>query len=940
MGSASETDSTSEAERTVEAERPQADDRASEVRSWFQPVRPASAEASTAEASTAPEGEIAPAQKVRGSDSGSKSDAETEPDTVIFPKLRVGPPPAQNGTATPSTPDTPAPAEASTAGQQQRAEAKTVPSAPVPPSPPSPPALSAPAETPAGAAPAEAERTPPPGGGGSDGRVSDRRASNIRAADSRAAAQKARGPYPGTKPPIWPDVLNETEPETVILPKLRVSRPQAQNGPVAARGATMTAARTGMAEHQPAEAKTAPPAASKPPAPAQTPAAFAPAKPERTPPTAPAAGDEAPGTRGKRQFRRRPRPAVAADAADGRPAAAPKARGGYFGLAPNVRPDVLTEAETIMLPMLDGSRGKTQAGSATDRRPAGGTATASGAVVTDAATQIMPVLQTPPAELAPAPKARRRTRPSFQPPDRYVTSRRTKRLSRLVLFVILCVQACLSLRLHNTAFEDEAQYLYAGHMELEHILHGSALQGDYTSFFSGSPVLYPVAAAALDQVGGLALARALSLVEMLAVTTMAYSIARYLFSERVGLYTAGLYAVTESVIFLGNFATYDATCLFLLAFAAWIMVYTARCRWPLFLLAAPVAALAVAVKYAGLLFVPTIAVLPALAAWPDRRRSVLLHSIGFPIAVAGLLYYALRLGGHPYMAAIKSTTTNRAQGTTPDLTIIREFAEWGGVVFAMAVFGAIAYARRVRTEPNEDMAPEGGRLRRAVLGVTLTGSALLAPAYQAHLHTDVSFLKHIGFGLFFAAPLAGFGLARLIGEYVRWPHLGVGVWCLALVLGMLQSESLYHVWPDSAPLVQALSPYLKPHAKYLVEVPEVPVYYLMGNADAQPDQFTSTYFITYYNTKGQQLTGPAGYAAAVIGGYFQVIAYSGNITLAADGTIEKELKASHSYYLAATVPLANGSGPVSYYIWVKGLRPPAPASYLGASKASRFLLPG
>lgn len=903
----SETDRMSEAERTVEAERPQADDRASEVRSWFQPVRPAqSSEASPAKASGPPDGETETAQQVRGSDSGSKdsgtqsdgrTETETEPDTVIFPKLRVSRPPAQNGTATAST-------------------------------------ASAPAKTPPASAPAEAERTPPPDGGGSDGRASD----------GRATAQKARGLYSGSRSSTWPDVLNETEPETVILPKLRVSRrPQAQNG-TAASGATTTATRTGIAGHPPAEAKAAAPAsapaAPAPAAPAGTPAGSAPAKAARTPPAAAGADAQAAGTRGKLPFRRRPRPAAAADAPDGRPAAAQNARGGYFGLAPNVRPDVLTEAETILLPMLEGSRSKEQAGSATDRRPSRGTAAASGTAVAEAATQIMPVLQTPPVEMAPAPKPRRRKGLSFQPPERYVTSRRTKRLSRLILFVILCVQACLSLRLHNTAFEDEAQYIYAGHMELEHILHGSALQGDYTSFFSGSPVLYPVAAAALDQVGGLALARALSLVEMLAVTTMAYSIARYLFSERVGLYTAGLYAVTESVIFLGNFATYDATCLFLLAFAAWIMVYTARCRWPLFLLAAPVAALAVAVKYAGLMFVPTIAVLPALAAWPDRRRSVLLHSIGFPIAVAGLLYFALRLGGHSYMAAIKSTTTSRAQGTTPDLTIIREFAEWGGVVFAMAMFGSIAYVRRIHTEPNEDMAPEGGRLRRALLGAALTGSALLAPVYQAHLHTDVSFLKHIGFGLFFAAPLAGFGMARLIGDYVRWPHLGVGVWCLALVLGMLQSASLYHVWPDSTPLVQTLSAYLKPHAKYLVEVPEVPVYYLMGNPDAQPDQFTSTYFITYYNTKGQQLAGPAGYAAAVIAGYFQVIAYSGDITLAADGTIEKELEASHLYYLAATVPMENGSGPVNYYIWVKGHGPAGLGSHVGAGKGGRFLLAG
>ena len=92
------------------------------------------------------------------------------------------------------------------------------------------------------------------------------------------------------------------------------------------------------------------------------------------------------------------------------------------------------------------------------------------------------------------------------------------------------------------------------------------------------------------------------------------------------------------------------------------MVRTAGFRWPVFLLAALPAALAVGVKYAGLLFVPTIAVLPVLAGWPERGRRVLWYPAAFAAAVAGLLYAALRLGGSAYMTAISTTTTNRAQG--------------------------------------------------------------------------------------------------------------------------------------------------------------------------------------------------------------------------------------------------------------------------------------
>jgi hypothetical protein len=471
--------------------------------------------------------------------------------------------------------------------------------------------------------------------------------------------------------------------------------------------------------------------------------------------------------------------------------------------------------------------------------------------------------------------------------------------------------------LRNTAFEDEALYLYSGRMEIGHLLHGAALQGNYASYFSGAPVLYPVLGAALNAVGGLALARALSLVEMLAVTAMLYAISRYLFNERVALCAAALFSVSEPALFVGHLATYDASCLFLLAAAATIAVRSSGCRWPVFLLAAPLAALAVAVKYAGALYVPTIAVLPALAGWPVRGRRVLWYPVAFCLVVGGLLALGLHLGGHVYLEAITGTTTNRAQGGTPDTVILRESAEWGGVVTLLAGVGAVAYTWRARTEPGELIGRSGGRLRRALLGTVMYGTAFLAPAYQMHLHTDVSLLKHVGFGLFFAAPVAGVGLARLMGDHFRRPQFGIAVWCVALALGMGQSLSLYHAWPATDPFVSAFSKYLAPDARYLVEVQEVPIYYLEGNPDAQPDQFWSTYNITYINSRGQVLTGSAGFTAAVEAAYFRVIAYDNTVTPGADKVIERAIASSHSYYLAKVVHLTAAGGPVDYDIWVR-----------------------
>ena len=86
------------------------------------------------------------------------------------------------------------------------------------------------------------------------------------------------------------------------------------------------------------------------------------------------------------------------------------------------------------------------------------------------------------------------------------------------------------------------------------------------------------------------------------------------------------------------------------------------------------------------------------------------------------------------------------------------------------------------------------RLWRLALGLLLCGTALLAPAYQMHLHTGVSLHKHIGYGLLFAAPMAGVGLSRIMGAHFRYPQLAIVSWVTLLTLGISQSQYLYHGW--------------------------------------------------------------------------------------------------------------------------------------------------
>ena len=145
------------------------------------------------------------------------------------------------------------------------------------------------------------------------------------------------------------------------------------------------------------------------------------------------------------------------------------------------------------------------------------------------------------------------------------------------LLAVLVVQAVLSLRLvrADTAFEDEAAYLWAGHLEWAHLLHGIPLP-HFPSYFSGAPVIYPPIGALADSVGGLTAARILSLAFMLGATVALWATTRRLFGQRAAFFAAALFAVSGPTLHLGSFATYDAMSVFLVTLAAWLVVRARR----------------------------------------------------------------------------------------------------------------------------------------------------------------------------------------------------------------------------------------------------------------------------------------------------------------------------------------------------------------------------
>src|ERR1700761_4281102 len=187
------------------------------------------------------------------------------------------------------------------------------------------------------------------------------------------------------------------------------------------------------------------------------------------------------------------------------------------------------------------------------------------------------------------------------------------------LVPILILQAALSARVirFDTAFQDEALYLWAGHLEWASLLHGGALP-QFPAFFSGAPVIYPPLAALVDTVGGLDGARLLSLAFMLGATALLYATSGRLFGKWAAFFSAVLFAIISPTLHLGSFATYDAMALFLVALAAWLVVQAGnRADATLWMAAAGLAlALANLTLYPSALFDPVVILLALVVACP------------------------------------------------------------------------------------------------------------------------------------------------------------------------------------------------------------------------------------------------------------------------------------------------------------------------------------
>jgi 4-amino-4-deoxy-L-arabinose transferase-like glycosyltransferase len=356
------------------------------------------------------------------------------------------------------------------------------------------------------------------------------------------------------------------------------------------------------------------------------------------------------------------------------------------------------------------------------------------------------------------------------------------------LWAILAGQTALTIPwLWRTApFGDEALYIDAGHQEWAHLLHHAPL-ADYARWFSGAPVLYPPLAAAADSAGGLAAARAISLVAMLGTTALVYLAGTRLFGRLAGFLAALLFAVCGLVVHYGAFATFGPPSLFLLALATWaaVSIRDGGAGW--LPAAAVLLAAANATKYATLAWDPIVVGLVVLHGWDRGKVLALVNAASVALTAAILDAAAVLAGGSDYARGIVVTTVFRSihwgAPDSADTVLLRALAMTGLLVVPAVAGVAIAALTR-------------SPWPTTALLLLFAVAAVIGPADQARIHELSSLDKNIGYGLPFAAVGAGYALSAgrdWLARRVRWGMLAATAGIVAVVLAVVVSGRLQSV---------------------------------------------------------------------------------------------------------------------------------------------------
>jgi hypothetical protein len=373
------------------------------------------------------------------------------------------------------------------------------------------------------------------------------------------------------------------------------------------------------------------------------------------------------------------------------------------------------------------------------------------------------------------------------------------------LAAILAAQACLSLLLatSNTAFEDEALYLWAGHVELAQWFHGAhVVLSPFTRYFSGAPQIYPPLAALADSAGGLVGARVLSLAFMLATTCLLWSAAHRLSGRRAAVICCALWLACEPNLRMGAYATYDPMAIFCICLALWLVILAAGSEHryvELGGLSALALALGCVTAYSYAIYIPVVLGTGFLATARARglKRAVILAA-WMAVILAAVLALVLSLLG--VWRGVFDTTISRSIARDHQTVPAILQTAWAAagpftVIISAGALIAVGAARE-----------RGERILRAAL----LAAAFVVPCYQVLIaRTGWALDKHLTPGMWCAVLAAGMGFAG-----VSLPGLKAGAQAavaltalsLPLFAGWYSAYGITREWPGIGRLAAAVRP--------------------------------------------------------------------------------------------------------------------------------------
>jgi 4-amino-4-deoxy-L-arabinose transferase-like glycosyltransferase len=346
---------------------------------------------------------------------------------------------------------------------------------------------------------------------------------------------------------------------------------------------------------------------------------------------------------------------------------------------------------------------------------------------------------------------------------------------------------------------DEALYIDSGHRIIEQFLHGGIVASDFGRFFSGAPRLFPVVAALADSVAGVQGARIISLVAILTATFAVFALTHDLFGELAAPFAAFVFASCGSVIYVSHMAVYDASALAFVALAAWVAVRAAirgSLSWQSGAIVAVLLVLGFYTKYALIAYAPLVLALPIAIAWPTMRWDVVRRVGLVAVGATSLLAVTWLLFAQSMWHGLLHTTLSRSVAHPVGRTaLLGEALTWVGSILLLALIGGIFRWRK-----------------QWPVVVILWAGSVLAIVSQVAAAEHISLPKHLAFGVFFAAPLAG-ALLAAIARRRSWLLRGlVGLIVIGLSWsGLVIARQFLTDWSDDTALITIVRTVAKAH---------------------------------------------------------------------------------------------------------------------------------